>query len=125
MFCFFTNVKQSDCNLAEKDKKQIYASSANSGYMPESVLENKIVLSKDSKDFKQLLADSVSDNFRPLRGHIKVSVVFMFAEKRKRDIDNYLKVLNDAMKNLLFEDDDQIYKLDVTKHIGRGQAKHT
>ena len=43
---------------------------------------NRIVLSKDSTDFKQLLADSVSDNFRPLHGYIKLSVVLMFADKR-------------------------------------------
>ena len=94
--------------------------SLNSAYKK---FKNRIVLSKDSKDFKQLLADNVSDNFRPLQGHIKLTVVFMFADNRKRDIDNYLKVLIDAMKNIIFEDDDQIYKLDITKHIGCGQAR--
>lgn len=52
--------KQSDCNLAEKDKKQFYASSANSGYMPESVLENKIVLSKEERKTNQKRLKSIA-----------------------------------------------------------------
>ena len=74
--------------------------SLNSAYKK---FKNRIVLSKDSKDFKQLLADNVSDNFRQLQGHINLKVEFMFADNRKRDIDNYLKVLIDAMNNILLK----------------------
>ena len=81
------------------------------------------MLSKNAKDFKQLLADSVSDDFRPWTCNIKLTVVFMFGDNRKRDIDNYLKVLIDALKGIYFEDDDQIQKLNVTKHIGCGEPR--
>ena len=46
-----------------------------------------------------------------------------FKDKRKRDLDNYNKVLIDCLKNKLFEDDDQIYKLYMEKHIGCGFNK--
>ena len=55
-------------------------------------------------------------------GRIRLEVKFMFKDKRKRDIDNYLKVLIDSIKGVLFEDDDQIYELMVTKEIGCGCA---
>ena len=79
---------------------------------------NRVVLSQQAKDFKQLIADSVSDNFTGLSGKLHLQVTFMFADNRKRDIDNYLKVLLDAMKGILFQDDDQIFSMQVTKHIG-------
>ena len=42
---------------------------------------------------------------------------------RKRDLDNPVKIFADVAKNILFEDDDQIYKLELKKFIGTGEDK--
>lgn len=48
---------------------------------------------------------------------LKVTLVFCFRNKIKRDVDNYPKVVLDAVKNLAFDDDDQIYELTSRKLI--------
>ena len=81
----------------------------------------KIVLSAEAKAFKDAL-QQLAPNDKVL-GKIHLEVNLTFADKRKRDLDNYLKVLIDSMKNLFFEDDDQIYKITATKVIGAGKAE--
>jgi Holliday junction resolvase RusA-like endonuclease len=44
-----------------------------------------------------------------------VTITLYFKGKRRRDIDNYLKPLIDALKDQLFEDDSMIEELIVTK----------
>ena len=85
--------------------------------------KNRIVLSQAVRELKQLLADSVSDNFNGLNGRLELNVTFMFADRRKRDVDNYLKVLLDSMKGKYFHDDDQIYSIRATKQIGCEEPK--
>jgi Holliday junction resolvase RusA-like endonuclease len=53
-----------------------------------------------------------------IHGKVSVSIDFMFKDKRKRDIDNQLKLVLDCMKDNVFEDDDMIYELKCTKTIG-------
>ena len=84
--------------------------------------QNRIVLSKEARAFKQLLAGFVTDDFVPLTGRLHLNVSFSFPCNRKRDIDNYLKVLIDSMKGIYFVDDVQIFSLHVTKCIGCGEA---
>ncbi len=78
----------------------------------------RVVLSARARAFKQLVADAAPEGFAPLVGPIKLTVVFRFKDKRKRDLDNYLKVLLDSLKGLYFHDDDQVYGLSVEKRIG-------
>ena len=52
-----------------------------------------------------------------------LTLILYFKDKRKRDLDNYNKVLIDCLKNRLFEDDDQIYQLYMEKYIGCGFNK--
>ena len=63
-------------------------------------------------------------NYTKIKGKIKLTLILYFKDKRKRDLDNYNKVLIDCLKNKLFEDDDQIYQLYMEKHIGYGENKY-
>ena len=78
----------------------------------------RVVLSARAREFKQRVADNLPADFNKITGKVKLEITFSFKDRRKRDIDNYLKVLLDSLKGLAFEDDDQIYELTVKKHIG-------
>jgi Holliday junction resolvase RusA-like endonuclease len=78
----------------------------------------RVVLSQKARAFKQLVADASPEGFAPIVGPVKLTVVFKFKDKRKRDLDNYLKVLLDSLKGLYFNDDDQVYGLSAEKRIG-------
>lgn len=43
-----------------------------------------------------------------------------FRTKIKRDLDNYIKPLLDTLEGLIFDNDNQLYQLGVTKEIGCG-----
>ncbi len=46
---------------------------------------------------------------------LKVEYEFHFKDKRKRDVDNYIKPLQDCMGGILFDDDEQIEELTAKK----------
>ena len=59
----------------------------------------------------------------PLTSNIKITLHFYFKDKRKRDIDNCIKSLFDALNNIIIKDDSQIQSLlaikdkDIRDHI--------
>jgi crossover junction endodeoxyribonuclease RusA len=52
-----------------------------------------------------------------IRGDVELEIDLFFKDKRRRDIDNFSKILNDSMSGIVFEDDSQIQKATVVKHI--------
>ena len=82
----------------------------------------KVLISKDGREFKKQV-DLLLNNYIKVYGKIKLTIILYFKDKRKRDLDNYNKVLIDCLKNKLFEDDDQIYQLYMEKYIGCGVDK--
>ena len=81
--------------------------------------QGRVLISKDGREFKKEV-DLLLNNYEKILGKIKLTIILYFKDKRKRDLDNYNKVLIDCLKNKLFEDDDQIYQLYMEKHIGTG-----
>lgn len=49
----------------------------------------------------------------PMDGEVFIAIAFYFPDKKVRDIDNYKKVLLDALKGVLWHDDRQI-DFDIT-----------
>lgn len=84
--------------------------------------QGRVLISKDGREFKKEV-DLLLHNYEKITGKIKLTLILHFKDKRKRDLDNYNKVLIDCLKNKLFEDDDQIYQLYMEKHIGCGFNK--
>ena len=81
--------------------------------------QGRVLISKDGREFKKELELHLN-NYEKVLGKIQLRLILHFKDKRKRDVDNYAKVLIDCLKNKLFEDDDQIYELYMQKHIGCG-----
>lgn len=84
--------------------------------------QGRVLISKDGREFKKEV-DLLLNNYEKVLGKIKLTLILHFKDKRKRDLDNYNKVLIDCLKNKLFEDDDQVYQLYMEKYIGCGYDK--
>ena len=48
---------------------------------------------------------------------VEMEVNIFFKDKRRRDLDNHLKLIWDSLQGIVYEDDSQIQKLIVTKEI--------
>lgn len=81
--------------------------------------KGRVLISKDGREFKKEIELHLN-NYNKVLGKIQLRLILHFKDKRKRDVDNYAKVLIDCLKNKLFEDDDQIYELYMQKNIGCG-----
>lgn len=78
-----------------------------------------VVISAEGREFKKTMSELLARAHHGfIRGPVKLSLAFEFTTKRKRDLDNYAKPLIDSLKNVLFEDDSEIYLLTMTKRIG-------
>ena len=84
--------------------------------------QGRVLISKDGRIFKNEI-EMLLNSYKKILGKVKLTLILHFKDKRKRDLDNYNKVLIDCLKNRLFEDDDQIYQLYMEKHIGCGFNK--
>jgi Holliday junction resolvase RusA-like endonuclease len=49
---------------------------------------------------------------------IKITAVFYYADKRRRDLDNHMKLLLDCFNKLIFKDDSQIIEIHIKKILG-------
>lgn len=73
-------------------------------------------LSKEGKEYKELLGWAARE-FKgdPSKAFMKVKYTFGFKDKRRRDIDDYIKLTQDALSGIWFEDDCQIVAISATK----------
>lgn len=55
----------------------------------------------------------------PLDGPVEVRAIFTFTDKRRRDIDNNLKLCLDAMNNVVYHDDTQVHRIEAEKRYGK------
>ena len=56
-------------------------------------------------------AECLAQRVRMIRGEVRLSAYLGKPDKRQRDLDNYAKVILDALKGIAFEDDSKITKL--------------
>ena len=84
-----------------------------------------IIMSERGKKYKNALTTALLNNKQTklIDGDVAVEIHFEFADKRKRDIDNFAKGALDCAKTLLFNDDSDILCLTMTKKIGMSQNK--
>lgn len=78
--------------------------------------KNGVYLSDEAKKYKMYILNELS-NYKKIKGKIKLIVKFYFKDKRKRDIDNYLKIFIDSIKNVIIDDDSEIQKITASKEI--------
>ena len=75
-------------------------------------------MTKEGKALKtsyQYQALSQREGNKPWAGNIVIDIKLYFGDKRRHDIDNYNKILLDAMTGILWEDDSQIVKMTIWK----------
>lgn len=77
------------------------------------------ILSKRGRETKEALAWEIIAQWKnePLEGDVTLNIMLYFGDRRKRDIDAYLKVLLDSMNNRVYIDDAQVNELHVYKNI--------
>ena len=80
-----------------------------------SFTNKNMYMNKNAKEFKEKLYEIIKDE-KKIYGKVKLYVEFGFKDKRKRDIDNYLKLFIDSIKNILIEDDSEIISI-VSKKV--------
>ena len=50
---------------------------------------------------------------------VDMEMILFFKDKRRRDVDNYNKIVLDALEGIVFQDDKQIQKLTVIKDYSK------
>lgn len=90
--------------------------SVNAMYM---CVGRRIILTKAARNFKRDVAEQLK-RFAPQRitGDVSLKLVFMWKDRRRRDVDNFLKCVIDSLKDILFGDDSVIQKISARKIIG-------
>lgn len=79
---------------------------------------------KGAKEFQERVAVAIHNINKdtakfPMSGELEIDLKFVFKDKRRRDWDNYAKVLCDAMNGIVYVDDSQIKKATVEMLVGR------
>lgn len=83
-------------------------------------------MKKAGKEFKELVrlcALSQMNSNEMLKGRIKVEYEVFYNDKRKRDIDNILKLLTDSLQKVVFENDSQIDELTVKRRFTKEKPR--
>ena len=78
-----------------------------------------IYMSKEGRDLKQSYQWQVKSQCKqPIsKEPLKIAIDLFFPDKKKRDIDNYHKILLDSMSDIVWKDDSQITEMKVVKTI--------
>jgi crossover junction endodeoxyribonuclease RusA len=74
------------------------------------IARNRLVTTPEAKDYKQLVALMLKNKYEPMRCPIAVNVT-VFRPAKRGDLDNYLKVMLDALQGILYVDDKQITEI--------------
>ena len=80
----------------------------------------RMVLSQKGRDYKQAIAEYVSENNVPKYGEqkLKITMILQPRDKRKIDIDNQIKCVLDSLQDAgVFDDDFHVDEL----HVMRGE----
>jgi len=104
----------SNCEPIELFYEDIVPLSQNAYY---NHFRSRVSISKRGAEYRKLIQEKLPID-KKITGPVKLSLIFYFKDKRKRDLDNLNKPLIDAIKNIVIEDDDQVYELYMKKHTG-------
>lgn len=78
-------------------------------------------MTKEGIDCKESYQWEIKKQYKdkPILSPISVIIELYFSDKRKRDVDNFNKLILDAGSGILWEDDSQIQELIIRKYSGK------
>ena len=83
-----------------------------------AVFRGRRIKTKVCREFKTYAQDKLKEQFTGeelLNTVLKIDIKLHFKDKRKRDVDNYLKAIFDSLTGVVIEDDSLIKKCVVEK----------
>lgn len=80
---------------------------------------HRVYMTQNGVDSKEAYQWEIKSQYkdRPLTGPISVIIELHFKDHKKRDVDNFNKLLLDAGKGMIWNDDDQIHELIIRKFV--------
>ncbi len=81
----------------------------------------RMYMTKEGQDCKEAYKWEIRSQYRgkPLTEPVSVIIELYWDDKRKRDVDNFNKLILDAGSGLLWKDDSQITELVIRKYSGK------
>jgi len=78
-------------------------------------------MTKEGKKVKEKYQQEIKNQYKEkiLTGNCEMVVDLFFKDKKRRDIDNFNKLLLDSLEGIIIVDDKQIQKLTITKNYSR------
>ena len=87
---------------------------------------NGVFISASGKAYHKRVLEDIKEQcgpMKPLTSNVHLSVVLFMPDKRKRDLDNYMKPLLDSLTRCAFyEDDSQVDQLFVYRGVQRASG---
>lgn len=82
-------------------------------------------MTKEGRDLKQSYQWQLKTQWKqPIRKEsVKIEIEFFFSDKKRRDIDNFHKILLDSMSGIVWKDDSQIEEMRVKKFIDKDNPR--
>ena len=77
----------------------------------------RMYMTKQGKQLKEQYQMEARSQFKDeiIFGDCDLEITLFFKDKRRRDVDNYNKLVLDSLEGVVFLDDSQIQKLTITK----------
>jgi len=79
---------------------------------------HKTLISRRGRAYREAVSELLATlKIEPLNGPLNLSIGLFPPDRRKRDIDNFLKCLLDALQHAgVFHDDCQVIRLEISKN---------
>lgn len=76
-------------------------------------------MTREGKNLKELYQSEARKQHKGkvMSADCDMEIILFFKDKRRRDVDNYNKLVLDSLEGVVYEDDKQIQKLTVEKRI--------
>jgi len=74
-------------------------------------------MTKQGKELKEQYKLEAKEQYKEeiISGDCELEITLFFKDKRRRDVDNFNKLILDSLQGIVYEDDKQIQKLIIVK----------
>jgi len=81
----------------------------------------RIYMTQDGKDLKEAYQWQLKTQWRqrPIKKGVELILYIYYPDKKRRDADNAMKIVFDALKQIVFEDDSQVMHYSVYKRVDK------